>query len=224
MPQLSTGLALPSRIEAQLNFGGILGPKVYYETTGLSVGDDVRFTLTLDASALPTGRHEWEVVVGAVRGAVTTEHRFGDSYEIFNRIDSEFGDRMWIDELDRLTVHDDGASLMRGDSTAGCHVSQEFKIQYNVCLTDSGSVDQASMIASNRASTAVLAIPSHALQCWLSIAPDFAARDLSDSRNSLVLLPLTTFSSAPCRGAFGFRMGSQFFATTCEVASCVDAA
>ena len=43
---------MPERIEAQLTFGGLEGPIVYYDTTGINAGDEMRIALQADATTL----------------------------------------------------------------------------------------------------------------------------------------------------------------------------
>ncbi len=110
---------MPGQITAQLTLGGVAGPLVYYNTTGLQPGDQLVFTLQVDATTLPTGRYAWQIQVteGTGGSARVTNHE--GFREVINRVSSEFGNRNWIDELDRLYVYGDGVTLIRGDGSAG---------------------------------------------------------------------------------------------------------
>jgi len=116
--RIPTGQAVPSRLEVSLDFGGLTGSTVYYDTTGLSAGQTVRIVMQADATSLASGRHAYTMTIGAVRSGGTTNHLISGYHEIFNRIDSEYGNRMWIESLDRLVIGTTGVSLIRGDETA----------------------------------------------------------------------------------------------------------
>lgn len=79
----------------------------------------MRIPLQIDASTLPTGRYAYEVVVtGYIDDEVSTVIRFMSDQILVNRTESEFGNRMWIEELDRLVIDPSGVTLVRGDNTA----------------------------------------------------------------------------------------------------------
>ena len=42
---------MPEQIEAQVTFGGLEGATVYYDTTGINAGDEMRIAMQIDALA-----------------------------------------------------------------------------------------------------------------------------------------------------------------------------
>ncbi|WP_202802916.1 Calx-beta domain-containing protein, partial [Singulisphaera acidiphila] len=110
---------VPDKIVATLDFGGIVGTPIHYSTAGLVPGQTVLFVMQVDASALPTGRHDYAIDLQAYFGSEISTHTITGASEVFNRIDSPYGNRWWIGDLDRIVPAAGGVSLIRGDATAG---------------------------------------------------------------------------------------------------------
>jgi RHS repeat-associated protein len=112
------GDAPPQYVKAELIFDGIPQGPVYYQAPILGEGEVMRITLQADASGLPTGHYPYEIEI--------TEHYDSENEvtysvpggtEVFNRSQSEFGNRVWLDGLDRIYVDEGGAALIRGDGS-----------------------------------------------------------------------------------------------------------
>ena len=110
--------AVPTSIEATITFGGVVQDTVYYDTSGLSGADIIRMSFLVDASTLPTGHYDYTIDFVEHRTSGDTPSQYEGSYNIHNWVDSPFGNRRWLAELDLLAFHEDGVALMRGDGTS----------------------------------------------------------------------------------------------------------
>ncbi|SIO13416.1 RHS repeat-associated core domain-containing protein [Singulisphaera sp. GP187] len=110
---------VPDKIVATLNFGGIVGTPIHYSTAGLVPGQTVLFVMQVNASALPTGHYDYAIDLEASFGSELSTYTITGAREIFNRIDSPYGNRWWIGDLDRIVPAAGGVALIRGDATAG---------------------------------------------------------------------------------------------------------
>jgi RHS repeat-associated protein len=108
---------LPGVLEAKFNFGPLPSQSIFYDTSGLVGGQEVEFTLQVDAGALPSDYYTYEVEVVGHGGASMQPFTTRGETFVFNRKNSEFGNRWWAGELDRVVVHDDGVALVRGNGT-----------------------------------------------------------------------------------------------------------
>ncbi|MEX0586701.1 MAG: hypothetical protein WD176_08660, partial [Pirellulales bacterium] len=115
-PQPADG-AVPDKIKAELTFAGNTGAPVYYSTSGLVAGQTLRFALQADATALPSGTHDWTLHLTEYHGAETATRTFTGTKIIVNRADSPFGKQWWIDGLDQLVVDAAGADVVFSDGT-----------------------------------------------------------------------------------------------------------
>ena len=94
--------SIPDRIEAQLTFNGVAGPKVVYATSTLRNNDPLRFALQADARGLATGVYAYRVRLVAFYGTQTTTRDFSGTTAVVNRQASEFGPGWSLAGLDRL--------------------------------------------------------------------------------------------------------------------------
>src|SRR5690606_21462290 len=85
---------------------------------------------------LDTGNNEWTMEIKDIRSPGVTTHTVTGFHEVFNRIDSEFGNRRWLGHLDRLVEYDVGVSLIRGDNTAAW-----YQLASGEYITPEGSFD-----------------------------------------------------------------------------------
>jgi RHS repeat-associated protein len=108
---------LPGVLEAKFNFGPLPTQSIFYNTSGLVGGQEVEFTLQVDAGTLPSDYYTYDVEVVGHGGASMQPFTTRGETFVFNRKNSEFGNRWWAGELDRVVVHDDGIALVRGDGT-----------------------------------------------------------------------------------------------------------
>jgi hypothetical protein len=92
----------------------------------LSTSDDTLFTFQIDATDVPTGRyHTWFTITRHGGGpSLPVYNDEGPEVDIVNRSQSEFGNRWWLDGLDRLHLqtdteddYPDGALLVNGSGT-----------------------------------------------------------------------------------------------------------
>jgi hypothetical protein len=123
----TSGSETPDRVEARLTVGTspnhVEGSSVYFDTSGRSAGDISRFALQVDTASLPSGRHDYTIDLTyhyPTEADVTAT--IEGSTDNFNRTQSEFGNRWWIEELDRLYIDADpwlgDVSLFRGDGSS----------------------------------------------------------------------------------------------------------
>ncbi|HUE74828.1 MAG TPA: cadherin-like domain-containing protein, partial [Pirellulaceae bacterium] len=113
---LVAGSAVPDTIDAVLDFGGVVGSTVSYNTSGLSAGDKLRFVLQVDASSLDTGMYDWEVELTAnFSGNPSVSRAFTGQQALVDRTTSPFGAGWWLDGLDQLVTSSAGALLVRGN-------------------------------------------------------------------------------------------------------------
>ena len=58
---LQDSSSIPDEIRAQLTFNATVGTEYSYDTSSLSPGDALRFTLQTDATSLSTGRYDYSI-------------------------------------------------------------------------------------------------------------------------------------------------------------------
>lgn len=110
---------VPETIEAQVTMGSVVTTPVFYDTSGLDNGDTIRIDLLVDATELRTGNYEYTADFTMHFADTTTESdSVTGNYGIFNWAESPFGNRWWLADIDRLDVRGEGASWLRGNSTA----------------------------------------------------------------------------------------------------------
>ncbi len=112
---LLSSSAVPTSIDAQLTFGGIVGSTVSYSTTGLTAGSPLRFVLQVDASSLSTGYYDYTLTLTAWIGGTSYARAYTGSQAVVNRSSSEFGGGWWLDGLDKLVTNTNGALLVQGN-------------------------------------------------------------------------------------------------------------
>ncbi|MFN9435128.1 MAG: hypothetical protein ACK6DC_09360, partial [Planctomycetota bacterium] len=113
--QLAPGVAVPSAISARVTFNGVAGPSFAYSTTGLAMGQAMRFALQADGSGLPTGVYDYTLTVTMTISGGTFNQSFSGRQAIVNRSASEYGAGWWLDGLDRIHDGAAGALLVRGN-------------------------------------------------------------------------------------------------------------
>lgn len=106
---------VPTSIDAQLTFGGIVGSTVSYSTSGLAPGNPLRFVLQANASSLATGRYGYTVTLTAWIGGSPYNHSYGGTQLVVNRTAGEFGSGWWVNGLDRIVANASGRLLVRGN-------------------------------------------------------------------------------------------------------------
>ncbi|MFN8856129.1 MAG: Ig-like domain-containing protein, partial [Planctomycetaceae bacterium] len=110
--------SVPDRIEAQLTFNGVAGPKVVYATSTLRNNDPLRFALQADARGLATGLYAYRVRLVAYYGTQTTTRDFMGTTAVVNRQASEFGPGWSLAGFDRL-VNIPAGTTSSGTTPAG---------------------------------------------------------------------------------------------------------
>jgi RHS repeat-associated protein len=120
---LGATAAVPDKIEARLTLGSVTGPWVHYTPAGLAPGQTARIALMVDASTLPTGRHPVTLEVKTVRGAAVATTPLLGHYVVFNRVNSPYGHRRWIADVDRVLPSTGGVTLVRGNASAAWFAS-----------------------------------------------------------------------------------------------------
>jgi len=106
LPAAPPGYTGLNRIFARLTFNGVeVGPLPLSLRPGMQPGGSMRFVMQFDASLLPTGLYQWKLELvfnfGEGEGSTVKSTFFGFE-PIVNRIGSEFGNRWFLDDLDRL--------------------------------------------------------------------------------------------------------------------------
>ncbi len=109
-----TGFAIPTGIEAQLTFNGVVGSTVYFRTEDLFSGDSLRFALQADASSLVTGHYNWTMRLIARFDGKSAIRDFSGTYDVVNRNRSEFGSGWNLADLDRLYSSAGGQLFVSG--------------------------------------------------------------------------------------------------------------
>lgn len=108
-----------TQLIVELIFGGLVIPAVYYDVSSLKKGDTIRVAIQVDATTLGTGHHAWSMTVkerSPYVGEVTQE--FDGEENLVSLKESEFGNRRWLDGLDRLVLYSSGAMLVEGGGNA----------------------------------------------------------------------------------------------------------
>lgn len=101
---------------AVYTFGSYTSPPQFYDATDARPGETITFGHQVDASNLPTGWHDYTITVqsgtfddsGNPVGAVRTYTSNGRAFVLNDRLHQEFGNRWYLDVLDRLYIDDDG--------------------------------------------------------------------------------------------------------------------
>lgn len=107
--------AVPELIKADFTFNGSALSPVYYDTTGLSAGDPLRFVFQADASSLASGLYNWSLKLTETHGSEISTRYFADSKLLVNRHASPFGNLWWLDGLDQLAVEANAATVLFAD-------------------------------------------------------------------------------------------------------------
>ncbi len=116
--QLAPGLPLPTAMTAQLTFNGVAGTLYSFATSGLTAGQELRFALQADGTALPTGMVDYTIEINLTINGIPVTQSFSGKQSIVNRGASEFGNGWGLDGLDRLYEQSDGALIVRGNGDA----------------------------------------------------------------------------------------------------------
>ena len=113
--------AIPNNFEVQWLFNGVAQTTEWYGSS--TVANSVRFTVQADASALPTGRYDWQMAGIANVNGDTATRLFSGSVETVNLNESNIGDSWTVAELDRLTIQNSGVLLAGGDGVTAWFAS-----------------------------------------------------------------------------------------------------
>jgi RHS repeat-associated protein len=140
---------LPDMIKAELtlSLGANSYPQapVYYSTSGLSNGEEVRVALMADATSLDTGHYTTSVKITAYSSGVEIASETATStYDIVNRTDSPYGRGRWLDFVDQLYFQSGGILLVRGDNSAAW-----FEESGGSYITPDGSFGELTEVATN---------------------------------------------------------------------------
>ncbi|MBX7166851.1 MAG: hypothetical protein K1X74_11025 [Pirellulales bacterium] len=110
---------------ASVSVGNLPTVTAYYQDAVGSTATSFRFPLQVDATNLPTGVYDWTMVVTYVfvdAGTGLNEQVFTSTFTgkrvIVNRLNSEFGVRWWVDDLDFLIPDEDGVGVVLGNGVA----------------------------------------------------------------------------------------------------------
>ncbi len=104
--------AVPDEIKAELTFNGTTGDAIYYDTTGLSAGDALRFVMQADASSLDSNAYDWELVLTETHGSDISKRTLSGTLPIVNTADSPFGEYWTLRGLDSVATTDDWATIV----------------------------------------------------------------------------------------------------------------
>ncbi len=147
--------SVPDEITATLTFGNIAGQPITFDTSDIDSTDDVLRFVVLGGclDTLPTGHYEYDVQFVAEIDGETFTRTIRGSTEIVNLVtdETQFGNRHWIDALDRLVPGDGsntrladrglavagGMALMRGDNTSAWYVAGDIAAE-NALIVDNG--------------------------------------------------------------------------------------
>lgn len=111
--------SVPSQIKAELIFNGASNQTIYYSTTGLSAGDELRFVFDVDSSALSSGVYEFELALTETIGSDFSYRNLIGYTGIQKRTDSYFGNGWMLGGLDYLSVQTDWVAVHFSDGATG---------------------------------------------------------------------------------------------------------
>ncbi|XZE36959.1 Calx-beta domain-containing protein [Pirellulaceae bacterium SH501] len=104
--------AVPSLIQAELVVNGTSIRTIYYDTTGLTAGDDLRFVFDYDGSSLGSGTYDWTLKLTETIGSHQSLRELSGQVDIYDRSASAIGEGWEISELDRLDVSTDWVTVL----------------------------------------------------------------------------------------------------------------
>jgi len=110
---LDPALPTPTKVTGQLTFNGTAGATSYYDTSLFNPGDVTQVALQADATALATGRYDYTVTVGDVRGPTTTSTAAGTA-TVVNEAANPFGAGWTLAGLERVVPAAGGVVLTLG--------------------------------------------------------------------------------------------------------------
>lgn len=123
---ISPTLGVPPTIRAKLTLNGVAGTPVYFDTSDFHAGDVLQIALQADATALATGRYEYqfEIIANYQSPATITDIGY---VSLINSKNSYFGSGWSIDGIHRIHTGtggvilelDDGKSLWYAAGTGG---------------------------------------------------------------------------------------------------------
>jgi YD repeat-containing protein len=111
--QIDDSQSVPSQVSGQLTLNGTAGTTWYYNTSGFIPGDIQQLALQADATSLSTGRYNYTITIGDIRGSTTTTTVNG-SATVLNNAASAFGDGWTLQGLERITTATGGVILDLG--------------------------------------------------------------------------------------------------------------
>jgi RHS repeat-associated protein len=111
--QIDPSLAIPTQVSGQLTFNGAAGTTYYYDTSQFIPGDIQQMALQADATGLSTGRYDYTVTVGDLRGSTTTSTVSGTA-TVLNGSSNAFGAGWTLQGLEQVTTATGGVILDLG--------------------------------------------------------------------------------------------------------------
>jgi RHS repeat-associated protein len=101
---LPEGEPVPATLTATLTLDGTTGSPVYYDTSLANPGDVLQFSLQGDATALATGRYDYEIDVAdpTAVGSDPYAATFADKVDLINSAGSPFGAGWTLSGLERI--------------------------------------------------------------------------------------------------------------------------
>jgi YD repeat-containing protein len=109
---------LADRVSAQLSLAGATEPAVFLDTSGVSPGSTILFSLQAHAQNLPTGRYDYTITVseqGDPGGGASTT--YSGAITLVNRNGSALGPGWTLSEMLSLVITAEGVALVRPDGT-----------------------------------------------------------------------------------------------------------
>jgi YD repeat-containing protein len=103
-------------VDASLEMAGVLSETIRYSPAQVQQGQPHRVALQVNASSIPTGRHDYSVAITQrYSDGTKTIRTYHGQKDIRNRRDSEFGNRWGLAGFDRLIRQEHGVSLEQGN-------------------------------------------------------------------------------------------------------------
>lgn len=106
----------PTTVEVQLTYGGITATPVFFTTSGLVTGMNLRLAVQVNANSLATGHYQYTMTVIGHYGSTTSTRVFTGYQDIVNRAGSEFGPGWNLAELDKLSIGTGGVMWVGGQT------------------------------------------------------------------------------------------------------------
>ncbi|WP_425618761.1 RHS repeat-associated core domain-containing protein [Anatilimnocola sp. NA78] len=137
-----------SLIKVNLTLADLVIDTVYYDPASIVPDEPMRISFVVDASTLEASRYRWTMTVTEDYPSLPDVVRTFDGYQdIVNRIDSEFGNRWFPVDVDRIVQQENGLLLILPDNrthwfgkqTNGTYIAEAGEIGFSVITYDSPS-------------------------------------------------------------------------------------